>query len=682
MTLEVNRLPVQNFPYSNLHYSYINPSSTYRNNNGEKRQRHKDKYTDIYFEKKNYVTYEIDPTGSGRFGHSCDNFRPKREIFNNCDIISRSRSLHRNKSCSNVKDDNNNLYLKTLKTLRNRKCICQCHRTPCDCHASYSERDGIEKNKNIYCKINKGIQPIGTLVRTNSQILNKKMPNRDATLKNTRNLKAKGVSTSLPSSERSSKNGKKQQNGNNLNSSNKISQNIQKEKLDLMKVANSSHPYVSFRNIGSKENITHNNTNDFSYRNNNDIAYSNKNGYAYQNRNDYTYRANDDYGNSNRGFNEVESPNYEYNGNRYEDRLQELRKRYKEDYSPSNNQAQNELNDGFSSLKSTMKSTTKNHRSQSTINVDQSSSNNFIDDRQRSINQNSKNDFHNNDSLTKSEEENLISPRFQDISSDEKSMPQKLQSKSRQKKAFSFKGNNSGGNEKENAEEECYKQNIDSPDNLRFGISDKISPIKNQKSPLNSSANFNVTGNYYHDYVKQIAKNELNKLKNSKISIEKKAKLNRIKDKVSMMSFEKDFKKANITSIHNKLQKITRSSSMKNINKTKYQKKLFNSNLNNTTNDDFYKDKNEGKTNNIGEMLVKIPNHGYYFSKKSNIGLFNQFTKEKIKKKFNFSISYGNFNNGNSDKVIEAYNSRYTSVMPPNPYGSVLEAREFYFFND
>lgn len=149
-----------------------------------------------------------------------------------------------------------------------------------------------------------------------------------------------------------------------------------------------------------------------------------------------------------------------------------------------------------------------------------------------------------------------------------------------------------------------------------------------------------------------------------------------------MMSFEKDFKKANISSIQNKLQKFARSSSMKIINDTKYQKKLFNSNLNNTTNDDFYKDKTENKKNDLGEMLIKIPNHGHFFSKKSNIGLFNQFTKEKMKKKFNFSVSYGNFNNGNSDKVIEAYNSRYTSVMPPNPYGSVLEAREFYFFND
>ena len=688
MTLEANRLPIQNFPYSNLHYSYINPSSSYRNNNGEKRQRHKDKYTDIYYEKKNYVTYEIDPTGSGRFGYSCDNFRPKKEIFNNCDIISRSRSLHRNKSCSNVKDDNNNLYLKTLKILRNRKCICQCHRTRCDCRANYTERDGMD-NTNIYGKIYNDIQPIGNLVRTNSKILNKKMPNRDVIQKNTRNQKTyiqktKGVSISMPSSERGPKNGKRQQNGNNLKSSNKQSKNIQKEKLDLMKVANSSHPLVSFRNIGNKENITQNNKNDYSYSNSNDNAYNNKSGY--QNKNDYTYRNNNDYANTNR-YNEVESPNYEtlkYNGSQYENRLQELRKRYKEDYSLSNNQVnKNDLNDASPSLKSTMKSTMKNHRSQSTINIDQNSSNNFIDEKQRSINQTSKREFHNNDSIPKSEEENLISPRFPDISSDEKSSAQKMQYKSRQKKAFSFKGNNSRGNEKENVEEEeCYNQNLDSPGNLKFGISEKISPIKNQKSPLNSSTNFNVTGNYYHDYARQIAKNELNKLKNSKISIEKNAKLNRIKDKVSMMSFEKDFKKANISSIQNKLQKFARSSSMKNINDTKYQKKLFNSNLNNTTNDDFYKDKTENKKNYLGEMLIKIPNHGHFFSKQSNIGLFNQFTKEKMKKKFNFSVSYGNFSNGHSDKVIEAYNSRYTSVMPPNPYGSVLEAREFYFFND
>ena len=106
-----------------------------------------------------------------------------------------------------------------------------------------------------------------------------------------------------------------------------------------------------------------------------------------------------------------------------------------------------------------MKSTMKNHRSQSTINIDQNSSNNFIDEKQRSINQTSKREFHNNDSIPKSEEENLISPRFPDISSDEKSSAQKMQYKSRQKKAFSFKGNNSRGNEKENVEEEGYNQN-------------------------------------------------------------------------------------------------------------------------------------------------------------------------------------------------------------------------------
>ena len=58
------RIPIPSFPYSNLHYSYINPASSYRNRNVEKRQRQKDNYADLYLEKKNYVTYEIDPTAT------------------------------------------------------------------------------------------------------------------------------------------------------------------------------------------------------------------------------------------------------------------------------------------------------------------------------------------------------------------------------------------------------------------------------------------------------------------------------------------------------------------------------------------------------------------------------------------------------------------------------------------
>ena len=49
------RIPIPSFPYSNLHYSYINPASSYRNRNVEKRQRQKDNYADLYLEKKNYV---------------------------------------------------------------------------------------------------------------------------------------------------------------------------------------------------------------------------------------------------------------------------------------------------------------------------------------------------------------------------------------------------------------------------------------------------------------------------------------------------------------------------------------------------------------------------------------------------------------------------------------------------
>ena len=255
--------------------------------------------------------------------------------------------------------------------------------------------------------------------------------------------------------------------------------------------------------------------------------------------------------------------------------------------------------------------------------------------------------------------------------------------KSKQKQTFSFKGNNSQPNEKEISDNiDEYNSDNDNMNNeyedvntpqskVRFGISEKISPIKNQKSPLESSGN--------KDIGRQIAGSEIERLKRLKRSIQKSSKLNKIKDKAALQNFEKDFKNAKLTSIQQKLKKLSRSSSMKNIDETKFQDKILNYNKE----DDFYQEKGIYKKDILGDMLIKIPHHGKYLQTKTNFGMFNQFNKEKRKKGLNFSTSYNILNNSSlCEKVQSNYNARYGSVMPPNPYGSVLKAREFFFFND
>ena len=118
---------------------------------------------------------------------------------------------------------------------------------------------------------------------------------------------------------------------------------------------------------------------------------------------------------------------------------------------------------------------------------------------------------------------------------------------------------------------------------------------------------------------------------------------------------------------------------MKNIDETKYQEKILNYNKE----DDFYQEKGIYKKDILGDMLTKIPHHGKYLQTKTSFGMFNQFSKEKRKKGLNFSASYNILNNSSlCEKVQSNYNARYGSVMPANPYGSVLKAREFFFFND
>lgn len=648
------RIPIPSFPYSNLHYSYINPASSYRNRNVEKRQRQKDNYADLYLEKKNFVTYEIDPTASGRFGHSCDNFRPKRELNSNCDIISKSRGLHRNNSYSNVKNDSNNLYMKTLKVLRNRRCSCECHRKSCNCHANNTNRTINEERMNNN-KLNNSSNMKGNniLVRTHSKLLNRRVPKReDIKSKGQKTYvtdSKKGKSLSLPQSERGGiknksilKKGKQTLNG-----------RFNEKRLDLNLVANSSHPINFQRGNENKENII--------YNDNNSNYYKVRN----QRQNDYMR---DSSNNSNEG-----SPiQNDVHNNEYESRLREIRKQYKDDGNYDN------TNDNSTTFKSTMKSTMRNYKSPSIGNVDQYSKE-INDEKLQS--HNSAID-HQQSNIINQIEETMISPRFPEISSEDKeSNNRNTKLKSKQKQTFSFKGNNSQPSEKElndnideyNSDNENINneyEDVNTPQSkVRLGISEKISPIKNQKSPLESSGNKEIR--------RQIAGSEIERLKRLKMSIQKSSKLNKIKDKASLQSFEKDFKNAKLTSIQQKLKKLSRSSSMKNIDETKFQEKILNYNKE----DDFYQEKGIYKKDILGDMLTKIPHHGKYLQTKASFGMFNQFSKENKRKGINLSYSILN-NSSLCEKIHSNYNSRYGSVMPANSYGSVLKAREFFFFND
>ena len=656
------RIPIPSFPYSNLHYSYINPASSYRNRNVEKRQRQKDNYADLYLEKKNYVTYEIDPTASGRFGHSCDNFRPKRELNSCCDIISKSRHLHRNNSYNNVKNDSNNLYMKTLKVLRNRRCSCDCHRKSCNCHASNPNGTINEERMNQTYEVNNNknnnssnMKGNNILVRTHSKLLNRTVPKReDIQIKGQKTYvtnSKKGKSLSLPQTERGVK-------GRTILKKQKLNDRYNEKRIDLNLVANSSHPSNSQRGNDNKENIIYNdnNSNDYRVRN--------------QRQNDYSTNK------SNEGS-PIQDNSNDVHNNEYESRLREIRKQYKDDVNFDN------TNDNSTTFKSTMKSTMRNYKSPSIGNMDQYSKD-INDDKLQS--HNSVIDNQGQSNIINQVEETMISPRFPEISSEDKERENSNRNtklKSKQKQTFSFKGNNSQPNEKEISDNiDEYNSDNDNMNNeyedvntpqskVRFGISEKISPIKNQKSPLESSGN--------KDIGRQIAGSEIERLKRLKRSIQKSSKLNKIKDKAALQNFEKDFKNAKLTSIQQKLKKLSRSSSMKNIDETKFQDKILNYNKE----DDFYQEKGIYKKDILGDMLIKIPHHGKYLQTKTNFGKFNQFNKEKRKKGLNFSTSYNILNNSSlCEKVQSNYNARYGSVMPPNPYGSVLKAREFFFFND
>ena len=84
--------------------------------------------------------------------------------------------------------------------------------------------------------------------------------------------------------------------------------------------------------------------------------------------------------------------------------------------------------------------------------------------------------------------------------------------------------------------------------------------------------------------------------------------------------------------------------------------------------------------NTVKDFMIKAKDNEKKLKEESEKDPEN---KEKRKKGLNFSTSYNILNNSSlCEKVQSNYNARYGSVMPPNPYGSVLKAREFFFFND
>ena len=80
----------------------------------------------------------------------------------------------------NTLNENNNLLYQTIKVLRERQCICNCHRNNCEHNNNKSSNQFRNINKEYHHNFNSNVFSEGTtLVSTHSTIFNKNIPHRD-----------------------------------------------------------------------------------------------------------------------------------------------------------------------------------------------------------------------------------------------------------------------------------------------------------------------------------------------------------------------------------------------------------------------------------------------------------------------------------------------------------------------
>ena len=195
-----------------------------------------------------------------------------------------------------------------------------------------------------------------------------------------------------------------------------------------------------------------------------------------------------------------------------------------------------------------------------------------------------------------------------------------------------------------------------------------ISPIKN-KSPYisgNTSFNENILYSKTKRKNKKSKPNENQRLSDSK------------RDKKETERFEKEFKNAEFEKLKGKnncgdFRRI--------IDKIKHYRKIRNEKIKLFRNDDedFYLEDNTLKNNNTNNRIYSIPQH--YRS------LCDYPNKNNLKiGKYYSMYNNRNYRNYNKELNSSLQNSKIlknsSSIMPPNPYETIIKARESFFFED
>ena len=212
-----------------------------------------------------------------------------------------------------------------------------------------------------------------------------------------------------------------------------------------------------------------------------------------------------------------------------------------------------------------------------------------------------------------------------------------------------------------------YKDNFNSErgnNSMNF-----MSPTKNRSPYISGNTSFNEKNSTLHiKRNKSLLPNNIQRLGIS------------LNDKKETKQYEKDFKNSDFEIKQKKIKGIKNNRDLgriidriKHFRKIRYKK----NNLFRNNDDNFYSGYNIIKNKNSNNIKYSIPQHYHslcsikkYINKGKNYSMFNQ-------------RDYRDYNNGLNNSLQNCkFFINQSSILPPNPYETVIKARESTFFND
>ena len=613
----------------------------------------------------------VEHTTNSNEKYSHEHYNNKSRIYIDSKGNDNTMILRKNPEMKN-EWKSNDINVNTLNKLRNFGCNCGCHRI---CNCNNKNEDG--SNKQLYFKNNmRNSLNEQNILRSQSTLLNRDIPysssnNRNVNTyslenqnnKNIKELLKKGLTYAL-------KNAKKNKNGNSI------------KRLDLNMISGPSHNYTNTNNHRNNNNFEEfidekdgplsmkstmkstglmRSSKDTINENNIDINNAFKENPQMEIRakilkNKVNSLEINNNNNNNNNNNDNNNNNYNYNNNIYN-------YDYNKDFDYYNNNNQGDCNCNYNNSNNNNEQLTYYMSRNSNMNNDNIFS--FKKNENDYIQNNQKYDSNNND--------------FQIYENpNDKKIPSTLEENIKSNN-YTYRNNDECQNNNNTFEKIIGKKKILNqyiPDNnnenninlnQRNNSMNFISPIKN-KSPYisgNTSFNDNISYSKTKRKNKKSIPNENQRLSDSK------------RDKKETERFEKEFKNANFEKLKGKnnygdFRRI--------IDKIKHYRKIRNEKIKLFRNDDedFYLEDNTFKNNNTNNSIYSIPQH------------YRSLCDYPIKNNLKIGKYYSMYNNRNYRDNKELNNSlqnskilkNSSSIMPPNPYETVIKARESFFFVD